>query len=210
MSINPSSRIVKKEMRRQQISQKAMSLFEKYSFEEVTIADICEACNISVGSFYHLFGSKENTLFLALAVRRDRYISEHFKLDENEDFFTQFYNCVMVNIRHNYSVKKDFLGATYAAYVTQKAAQNLLPGRTYVDTLMGVIRHGIRCSAFTLDMTERELFHFFNAMIIGIAVDWCARDQLDENELCETFASQVVRLAIRREFVPQELRLPKA
>ena len=202
MAIHPTPRMIKREENQQKISQAAMALYQTYSFEEVTVADICQACGLSVGSFYNLFGSKENTLFLSLAVSRDRYIEEQFHLDDSQDFFSQFHDCVMASVRFNYSVPKALLGNTYSAYVMQKVTQNLLPGRPYVDTLMGVIRRGCALDAFTFQGGEQELFRFCNAFIIGIAQDWCAHDAPNENELCELFAEQIIRTLIKPAFLP--------
>lgn len=47
---------------KKQIYEVSMELFEKYGFEKVTIKQICSACNISTGGFYHYFKGKEDIL----------------------------------------------------------------------------------------------------------------------------------------------------
>lgn len=47
---------------RRKIFNVAIRLFEKHSFEKVTIKDICKACNLSVGGFYHHFKTKNDIL----------------------------------------------------------------------------------------------------------------------------------------------------
>lgn len=44
------------------IYKTAMSLFEKYGFDNVTLKHICTACGISTGAFYHYFKGKDDIL----------------------------------------------------------------------------------------------------------------------------------------------------
>lgn len=204
MSINPSARELRTQANREKVSRAAMNLYEKYSFDEVSVADICQACQISTGSFYHLFGSKENTLFLSVAAKRDQYLQEHFTIDESVDFPTQFYDFVMVNIEYNLSVPKQLLGQTYSAYVTQKCVQPLQTGRPYCDMLDCVVRRGLRLDAFLVRMNHVQLYRFLNAMIIGIAEDWCAHDAVDQDDLCRLFAKEMIRTILKPPFVPRQ------
>jgi len=49
---------------RQLILDTANKLFKERRYEDVSIKDICSACGVSVGSFYHHFGSKEHLVEL--------------------------------------------------------------------------------------------------------------------------------------------------
>ena len=44
---------------RQKIYVSTISLYQTKPYDSVTIADICEAADISVGSFYHYFKDKD-------------------------------------------------------------------------------------------------------------------------------------------------------
>ena len=47
---------------KQKIFSRAISLFARQSYENVTVQDICAEADVSVGAFYHHFKSKENIL----------------------------------------------------------------------------------------------------------------------------------------------------
>lgn len=47
---------------KQKIFHCAVSLFAQKSYENVTVQDICEEAEVSVGAFYHHFKSKENII----------------------------------------------------------------------------------------------------------------------------------------------------
>lgn len=47
---------------KQNIFRCAVSLFAQKSYENVTVSDICQEAQVSVGAFYHHYNSKENIL----------------------------------------------------------------------------------------------------------------------------------------------------
>ena len=47
---------------KQKIFYCAVSLFAQKSYENVTVQDICDKAEVSVGAFYHHFKSKENII----------------------------------------------------------------------------------------------------------------------------------------------------
>ncbi len=58
-----SSRLVKKEKTRKALIGAACSLFRSRGFNQVGIRDLAKRCQISVGTFYNYFGSKEEVVF---------------------------------------------------------------------------------------------------------------------------------------------------
>ena len=60
---------------KQKIFSRAISLFARQSYENVTVQDICAEADVSVGAFYHHFKSKEN--ILDEGYRRVRRCLEH-------------------------------------------------------------------------------------------------------------------------------------
>lgn len=63
ISMNPHTNRQKQALAtRNKIFACAISLFEKKSYENVTVQDICAEAEVSVGAFYHHFQSKENIL----------------------------------------------------------------------------------------------------------------------------------------------------
>lgn len=44
---------------KKKITSKAIELFERFNYDEVSVRDICSKSNVSVGTFYHYFESKE-------------------------------------------------------------------------------------------------------------------------------------------------------
>lgn len=55
-------RALKSKEVKERIYRKAVELMNQYGYEYVTIANICKAAEVSVGSFYHFYPSKEALL----------------------------------------------------------------------------------------------------------------------------------------------------
>lgn len=67
------------------ITEKAMELFKNRPYDSVKVSDICEAANVSVGSFYHHFGYK-GMIIIHCYNLIDELILEHF-LKQTHDTF---------------------------------------------------------------------------------------------------------------------------
>lgn len=52
-------RAVKSQQTREQIYQAALSLLHEYGYQYITINNICKVANVSTGTFYHYFESKD-------------------------------------------------------------------------------------------------------------------------------------------------------
>jgi AcrR family transcriptional regulator len=62
---------------RQRIYENALQLFQERDLEDVTIAEICKAANVSSGHFYNYFDSKEALLLLSHPVFDD-FVRDEF------------------------------------------------------------------------------------------------------------------------------------
>ena len=47
---------------KEEMIKRAVNLFYAHGYEHTTIEDICSACGVTKGSFYHHFDSKEDLL----------------------------------------------------------------------------------------------------------------------------------------------------
>lgn len=67
------------------ITEKAMELFKNKPYDSVKISDICEAANVSVGSFYHHFENK-GMLIINCYNLIDGLILEHYLTQSHDTF----------------------------------------------------------------------------------------------------------------------------
>ncbi len=75
----------------------SITLFEKYGYDNVHIKDIAKGADISVGTFYHYYKSKED-VFYEIYVRADQYfdttvreeLKEEYSVDRIIEFFDYY------------------------------------------------------------------------------------------------------------------------
>lgn len=70
-------RQVRSQQVKNQIFQAAMELMREYGYEYVTVANVCSRAGISVGSFYHHFGSKDELLAYYFDAGYEKYWEEY-------------------------------------------------------------------------------------------------------------------------------------
>ena len=58
MAIEPGKRKLDSDSKQELILKKSQELFRKHGYNKTTITDICNECNMNVGTIYHYFGNK--------------------------------------------------------------------------------------------------------------------------------------------------------
>ncbi len=83
---------VPRKVRSQQVKQKifdaALSLIQEKGYEYVTVSNVCQTAKVSVGSFYHHFGNKDELLSYYFVAGYERYKNES-QPPESDDFIEQ-------------------------------------------------------------------------------------------------------------------------
>ncbi len=83
---------IPRKVRSQQVKQKifnaALALIQEKGYEYVTVSNVCQAAHVSVGSFYHHFGNKDELLSYYFVAGYERYKNES-RPPETDDFIEQ-------------------------------------------------------------------------------------------------------------------------
>lgn len=72
-------RQIKTKQTRDKIFNAAVKLMNKYGYEYLTIRNICEAADVSTGTFYHHFQTKDDLLSVYLDNSYNKYLSNRMK-----------------------------------------------------------------------------------------------------------------------------------
>ena len=87
----PTLKIPRK-VRSQQVKQKifdaALMLIQEKGYEYVTVSNVCQTAHVSVGSFYHHFGNKDELLSYYFVAGYERYKNESQPPD-TDDYIEQ-------------------------------------------------------------------------------------------------------------------------
>lgn len=149
----------------------AIELIEKEGFDNVTVAEICEKANVSVGSFYNYFKSKYDIL------------NEIFKLADD-----YFYNEVKNQVKGNSIEKISSYLEIYARYNVDRGidfTRQLYSGKNNLFSIkkrpmqLGldeIIKEGQSNNEIINTLDSYDLVDYLYISIRGVVYDWCLFD----------------------------------
>lgn len=150
----------------------AINLIEKKGFENITVAEICEAAHVSVGSFYNYFKSKHEILDRIFKLADDYFstvVSNNLSEGTSQDKIAKFFNYYA---EYNIDRGVDFVKQLY----TGKNNLFATKGRPMQVVLQSIIEDGKKHGELSTDMTAEEVVKFLFIAVRGIVYDWCLHD----------------------------------
>lgn len=170
-----TKRDLESKAKRKLIYEKAFDLFKTYGYENTTIADICRAAGVSVGSLYHFYRSKEG-LLLEISKRLGNI---HIPIGDSEQNLRSPYEPVL-NYLLDYSQEFEGLGVELTrqiyrvferAYVDVKRG-TIQPLLAYT-TLKSFISSAQEYGSFDRSMPAGDVVAYFITISRGLVYEWC-------------------------------------
>ena len=160
---------------REKIINTAWKLFYEEGFGETTINDILREADISKGTFYYYFRSKDDLLG-TLSEILDR---EYERLEgEEPEGLSCFDKLIWLNYEvHSFMEKTmDYrlLAYLYSAQIVKETGSSLLDrNRYYFRYLERIIEEGQRSGELTEEMTASEMVKYFSMGERALVTEWC-------------------------------------
>ena len=169
------AKVRQKQMRRRsEIIEKTIQLMETIPFEELSIRDICDAADISIGSFYHYFNTKSDLLVGLFGLIDIDMEEKIFPLLTNED--------ELENIR--------ILSRGFAAHVIETGIDRskLITGCCPSDKgifgetrplwlkVMEIVDRGQKKGQLTAMFSAEKITDLILIALRGVVVDWSRRN----------------------------------
>ncbi|HDR4440076.1 TetR family transcriptional regulator [Bacillus thuringiensis serovar brasilensis] len=145
-----------------------LNLTKEKKFENITIDDICKKANVSVGTFYHYFSSKEDIYKKIFQQIDENLHVELENIDQNTTVQTtilNFFQCIAeyttklelhINLLNDFN-KRSFI---YEPTLIYKA-------------LNGFVYKGHLEKELTNDMSVEEITTYLFTIARGLILDWC-------------------------------------
>jgi len=172
MSINTTFQESKSAQTRQIILDSAIELFKKYGVNKVTIDDICNNCELTKGSFYYYFPSKDYIVTMSINSGLDKYITENYFFDKKLHFREQLIDLNLCAFDYFTKISKEITRASYISQINS-SIEVREKGRSYVDNLTSIIEHALFKNAFSTIMSFNETYIYCIAVFTGILMKWC-------------------------------------
>lgn len=170
---------------RENLYQAIIELAKEKEYDKITIRDICAKAEVSIGSFYHHFHSKEE-LAVQAYYRVDRLINEDF-CEMSEKYTAEEYFYLILKSYITYvSQEIGMLVRVYYKLVMDETSVSAFdPDRLYYKTLMKVLELCGEEDVIQKQENYHELTEYCIRFIRGLIFDWSL--QKGDYDLVERF-----------------------
>ncbi len=185
----------KKNKRRSEIVESLIPLISSVPFEELHVSQLCSAANISIGSFYHYFNSK-NDILIGLITLIDEYmVKEVFPLltaESELENLLEFSRGWARHVEENGIERSRLISQIDPRYEDFSGQK-----RISVEKLEELIARGQAKGEIAVSRSAEELSMLFLMAMRGVTTDWSRCDgRYSVVEKMEQFISLFV-LALR-------------
>lgn len=150
----------------------AVQLMKKHPLEKITIAEICKAAGVSVGSFYTHFSTKSDIL-VEMYEQADGYFDHKFKDLVPSSAITDD----IVNYFKIYAEYNDNLGIeTIKQLYTCNNKLFIAKGRYMQNVLQSLIEKGQAAGQLDLSLSAWEMTEYLFIAARGVIYNWCLHE----------------------------------
>ena len=164
----------KQSRRRIEMLEAAIPLISQRPFEEISVAEICQALGISVGSFYHYFRKKDDLLVGLLWIIDEDLAENTFPLltRENEIENLKLFSHGWAEHVAGHGIERSKLISS----INPDSAEFSEHDRPAIRKLRAIIAAGQAKGQITTDFDADTLTDLFLTTLRGITLDWSRRE----------------------------------
>lgn len=157
----------------------AIDLFEKNGFENTKVNDICAAADVSTGTFYYYFPSKES-IFLGYGEAIDEVIEEKMPELKGKTAAETLKNLVLFKLKTSTRTGAEMSKISWIAELKHNKDVALDISRTAYRYYMNTIEEGINSGEFRDDINLYTATSMLRYMAGGLCLRWAIQpDSVD-------------------------------
>lgn len=159
---------------REAILSAAMYITKEYGGEALTVKRICEIANVSNGSFYHLFSSKDDLVWYFLAYALDQHLKgkhvDSVRMSASEQIIDLYDSYIDVCV----DAGSEFVSLVYAPsnsslnFYERPKDQSLI-----YDTIANLLRMGVGSGEFRSNLDVSKATFQVSSIVTGVMFYWC-------------------------------------
>lgn len=154
------------------ILKTAYALFQQYGYHNVSVLQICQACQISKPTFYKHIGSKQNILsyyFQSI----DNYIDESwYRYTDSIDYVKKIIEGFNYLIDHIQKVGINLYTENFIANLHNET-QSFQQVHTFCDSLCDLIQAGQNAKQIQNPASPEQLSALCMQLLSGYGASWC-------------------------------------
>jgi len=161
---------------RKKLFDTTIDLITQIGFDKVTIRSICKEANVSTGTFYLYFNSKQDILFKV-------YQDADMLLDETDiltrtdlNIFEKIKELIKIQMNISKNLNIDILKQIYTYHIHSDNEYFFSEKRGFFVSLNAVIIEGQNNKKLRDDMSSKEITWKILRFVRGIIFDWLIHD----------------------------------
>jgi TetR/AcrR family fatty acid metabolism transcriptional regulator len=204
----PTRRELQADSTKKRIYDIAINLMDDRGFADTTIMEICEKAEVSIGTFYNYFSSKEE-IFFDIYKKAD----DHFKRSvarSLEKSSAGYIGRIVLFFRHyaRYNEKQGFNRINQLYNTKNKFF--IVKGRYMQELLKSIVSSGKSSGEISGAMEAEEITDFLFIASRGIVYDWCVNEaSYDLEGRMGEYITRLVSMFRAREALPSSAAGPR-
>lgn len=151
----------------------SMNLIAKYGFDNVTINQICEEANVSIGAFYHHLGSKTGIIIEGYD-ECDAYFEDVISnLIEDKSYFDLILEYIGFQMQYAVDSGVDFMIQLYRAQLANGNEFFLSEDRSLVKGLYYLINRALEEKELEAEIDCKQIGNEVLIITRGLIFNWC-------------------------------------
>jgi AcrR family transcriptional regulator len=153
----------------------SIDLIIKNGYDNVTVSEICSACNVAKGTFYIYFESKKDIVIKILTDINHDMLSEKV-WNDTSSATEQFMEYIEIYMKAISRQGVDFTRVFLTIIIQQNFEDKAVKANLHEEIVCRIISRGIEEGEFRRDISMKTFYKYLRAYIFGIMMDWCAAD----------------------------------
>lgn len=165
---------------KQRIYQAAVKMLKEYEYQCITIRNICQEAEVSIGSFYNHFKNKDDLLSYYLEYGYKEFY-ENNKIEYSDDIIDNILKVYDVYLSYCLFNGLEFLSNYYSnknkgVYIRNIQSKEELGKRPALLEVIAIINSGKKNGYIKEDVSANEVGIDIGVILKGIIFDWCLSD----------------------------------
>lgn len=165
--------------KKQAIIDAAISVMQQMGYEEIGIWTICDATQISIGTFYHYFHDKDELLRIILG-NIDIYLTENIKPTLTSDSDAENLKNFSLEFARQTAITNSVYGrvlsSTKISLPSEHEKRSEENRKALYEICRQIIKHGQSTGEFTLQYDADDFSDKLITCLRGCSMDWARRN----------------------------------
>lgn len=194
-----TSRQLKGKSTKKKIFTVAKELIVSKGYNNVTVDEICETCEISKGTFYIYYKSKEDIVRKLYRDDMSEYMEENFGkyIEENKDAspVDKVKTFISVALGFPITVGEELTRLTFVVYLSLNSTEtSFFSDCIKQELLFEAIEEGRSQSIFRQDLSTEEIVNYIYSFLTGSCMTWCLSDSnYDIGKMNEKYVDTLIK-----------------